>query len=127
MSAGVTGTAAVTSGTAAITVADDLPEPFAALSLICVTAVAVSAVRYLAHRLDIAERKLADERRRRAITEREYAALVEDFNALALEHAERSAGRFQEPEHRHGPRCTCGTAQRPYLSLVEREPRQGSA
>lgn len=121
------GTLAVTGGTATVTVADDLPEPYAALSLICVTALAVSAAVRLVHRLEGAQRALRAERRRRATVEREYAALVEDFNDLALEHAERSADMLDRPEHEHGPRCTCGGRARPYLSLVEREPRQGSA
>jgi hypothetical protein len=127
VSAGLTGTGAVTSGTAAVTVADDFPEPFAALSLICVTAIAVTAVLRFVHRAEDAERALADERRRRQAAEAEYAALVEDYNAVVLENAHLSAGRFQQPEHEHGPRCTCHTAQRPYLSLVGRQPRQGSA
>jgi len=117
----------MTGGTAAVTVADDFPEPFAALCLICVTAVAVTAVLRIVHRAEDAGRALAEERRRRQAAEAEYAALVEDYNAVVLENAHLSAGRFQQAEHEHGPRCTCGTAQRPYLSLVGRQTRQGSA
>lgn len=126
---GLACTATVTGGTAATTVADDLPEPYAALGLVCVTALAVTVVRRIVQRLLDTERELASERAARQVLEREYGILAEDFNALALEHAERTISQLPNPEHDHGPRCTCRQrGPRPYLSLVdEPQRRQGSA
>lgn len=126
-STGLACTATVAGGTAATTVVDDLPEPYAAVGLVCVTALAVTVVRRLLQRLLDTERDLAEERKARQVLEREYSVLAEDFNALALEHAERTISQL--PEHDHGPRCSCRQrGPRPYLSLVdEPQRRQGSA
>jgi len=126
----------MTGGTAAVTVSDDLPEPYAAVSLVCLTAVAIGAVHRLItrtvtaeRRLTAAHRRLAEERSRRARTEREYADLVKDYNELIIEQAEQTGLTvYDGGEHDHGPRCRCGRrGPRPYLSLVEPETRQGSA
>lgn len=131
---GLITTSAVSGGTAASSVADDFPEPYAALSLIAVTAIAVSAVcRYLyraevtEHRLNAAERQLAEERARRAFIEGEYAGLVDDYNELVIEQAQR-VGTQRSAGHDHGPRCQCGgRGPQSYLHLVEPLKRQGSA
>jgi hypothetical protein len=126
----------VTGGTAAVTTADDLPEPYAAVSLICLTALAVTAVRRVFTRVERSERRLAavertlnEERSRRASLEAEYAGLVEDYNELIIEQAEQTGLTvYDGGQHDHGPRCRCGRrSPRPYLSLVEPETRQGSA
>lgn len=138
---GLVTTSAVSGGTAAASFADDFPEPFAALSLIAVTALAVGAVCRLRHRseltelqrvaaerqLAIAERQLAEERARRAFIEGEYAGLVNDYNELIIEQAQR-VGAQRSAGHDHGPRCQCGRrGPQPYLQLVEPLKRQGSA
>lgn len=130
VTAGLVTTAAVCTGTATVTLADDLGEPYAALSIVCVAAVAISAVRRLITRAETAERraaeaerKLGEERTRRATSEREYQDLVDDFNELAKAEALRVAR-----DEDHGPRCQCRRrGPRPFLTLVNTEGRQGSA
>ncbi|MFM9590799.1 hypothetical protein ACKI16_29855 [Streptomyces scabiei] len=133
---GLITTAAVCSGTAALALADDLGEPYAALSIVCVAVVAITAVRRLITRAETAEdqaaavkRQLEEERARRASVEREYRDLVDDYNDLARE----EAGRFSRPakvvgHEGHGPRCPCGRrGPRAFLTLIDTETRQGSA
>ncbi|MXM66734.1 hypothetical protein GR925_25715 [Streptomyces sp. HUCO-GS316] len=124
-------TAAVTSGATAATGADDLPVPSAALSLVCFTALAVTAVRRLITRAETAERRLTEERERRAHVEQEYADLVADYNDLIIEQAQDRGLIYRATggQHSHGPRCQCRRrGPRPFLTLIDdaRE-RQGSA
>lgn len=133
---GLVTTAAVCVGTAAVTLADDLGEPYAALSIVCVAALAIHAVRRLLARAETAERKAAsakrqleEERARRKTVEREYRDLVDDYNDLVR----AEAGHFPRPATKaghegHGPRCQCRRrGPHPFLTLINTEGRQGSA